>query len=256
MVAVAGTTDAGAIDPLSDVADVAEEIGAHFHVDAAWGGPLLFSPTLRHRLKGIERASSVTIDGHKQLYAPVGTGVLLFREPSLAHVIRQEAPYILRLNSRDLGKHHIEGSRPATALYLHASLHILGCSGFTALVEEGIRQARYAAASIARREEFELLLPPETNIVLYRFVPSVARRRNRRFTDKQQHLINHANTAIHRLQRNQGQSLVSRTVFSATPRDRVTPLVALRAVFTNPLTTNEDIELTLDEQSELGLHLE
>ena len=69
---VAGTTETGNVDPLDAMADIAREFGAHFHVDAAWGGPTLFSRTYKHLLRGIEKADSVTFDAHKQLYVPMG----------------------------------------------------------------------------------------------------------------------------------------------------------------------------------------
>ena len=89
--------------------------GVHFHVDAAWGGPMLFSKH-RGRLAGIERADSVTIDGHKQLYVPLGIGLVLFRDPDTARSIEQQARYTIRAGSGDLGRRSIEGSRPAMAL--------------------------------------------------------------------------------------------------------------------------------------------
>src|SRR6185369_8154167 len=75
LVGVAGSTDCGSIDPLLQMAEIASSEGIHFHVDAAWGGPLLFSETNRRKLSGIEAADSVTIDGHKQLYLPMGVGL-------------------------------------------------------------------------------------------------------------------------------------------------------------------------------------
>ncbi|MGH9570777.1 MAG: pyridoxal-dependent decarboxylase, partial [Candidatus Angelobacter sp.] len=65
LIGVAGTTDTGAIDPLTEIADLAQEFGIHFHVDAAWGGPTAFSRRYRHKLNGINRADSVIVDGHK-----------------------------------------------------------------------------------------------------------------------------------------------------------------------------------------------
>nr|WP_255763182.1 pyridoxal-dependent decarboxylase [Mycetohabitans sp. B3] len=76
IVGMAGTTETGAIDAL---ADVAREANCHFHVDAAWGGASLMSARHRHRLASIERADSIVIDAHKQLYVPIGAGVVLFR---------------------------------------------------------------------------------------------------------------------------------------------------------------------------------
>ncbi|MGW8958174.1 aminotransferase class V-fold PLP-dependent enzyme [Paenibacillus sp. NPDC055715] len=74
---IAGTTESGAIDPLVDIAELARARDIHFHVDAAWGGPLLMSDVHACKLRGIERASTVTIDGHKQMYLPMGIGILL-----------------------------------------------------------------------------------------------------------------------------------------------------------------------------------
>ena len=67
-------TETGSIDDLAGLADVAEEHGIHFHVDAACGGPALFTNTLRKKMAGIERADSVTIDGHKQLFVHMWLG--------------------------------------------------------------------------------------------------------------------------------------------------------------------------------------
>ena len=86
IVGVAGTTETGHVDPLDELADVAQELGCHFHVDAAWGGATLFSSTHRNILKGIQRADSVTIDAHKQMYVPMGAGMVLFKAVSYTHL--------------------------------------------------------------------------------------------------------------------------------------------------------------------------
>ncbi len=112
---VAGTTETGNVDPLDAMADIAREFGAHFHVDAAWGGgPTLFSRTHRHLLRGIEKADSVTFDAHKQLYVPMGAGLVVFKDPpSLASAVEHHAQYIIRKGSRDLGSTTLEA--PARA---------------------------------------------------------------------------------------------------------------------------------------------
>ena len=76
IVGVAGTTETGNIDPLDAMADLSAELNCHFHVDAAWGGATLLSSTYRSLLKGIERADSITIDAHKQMYVPMGAGLV------------------------------------------------------------------------------------------------------------------------------------------------------------------------------------
>ena len=149
LIGVAGATDTGAIDPLLDIADLAAEFQIHFHVDAAWGGPVLFSRRSRHKLDGIRRADTVTIDGHKQLYLPVGIGMTLFRDPATAKATEKQARYIIRPNSADLGRRTLEGSRQNAALYLHAGLSLIGARGYEYLIDEGINKAAYMAGKVS-----------------------------------------------------------------------------------------------------------
>jgi len=172
LIGIAGTTETGHVDPLDDLADFAEEIGCHFHVDAAWGGPTLFSATHRHLLKGIERADSVTIDAHKQLYAPMGAGMVLFKDPHALTAIEHHANYILRHGSKDLGSHTLEGSRPGMAMLVHAGLSIIGRKGYELLIDLGIAKARKFAELIKAHPNFELMTAPELNILTYRYNPA------------------------------------------------------------------------------------
>jgi aspartate 1-decarboxylase len=100
IVGVAGTTETGSIDPLNEMANLSNELGCHFHVDAAWGGATLLSKTHRHLLNGIERADSITIDAHKQMYVPMGAGVVLFKDPQTSNAIEHHAEYILKKSQR------------------------------------------------------------------------------------------------------------------------------------------------------------
>ncbi len=140
VVGVAGSTDAGAVDPLAELAALATDARAHFHVDAAAGAALLFS---RHRdlLAGIDRADTVTVDGHKQLFAPTGIGMVLFRRPGMRRAIEHAAEYAVRSTSRDLGRWSIEGSRPGSVLMLHAALHLIGADGYRSCVEQSLSTA-------------------------------------------------------------------------------------------------------------------
>jgi len=130
IVGVAGTTETGNVDPLDKMADIAEQFQCYFHVDAAWGGATLLSNKHRSILAGIERADSVTIDAHKQMYVPMGAGVVLFKDPSSVADIEHHAEYILRQGSKDLGSHTLEGSRPGMAMFVYASLHIISRPGY------------------------------------------------------------------------------------------------------------------------------
>ncbi|HEX8560555.1 MAG TPA: putative pyridoxal-dependent aspartate 1-decarboxylase [Pyrinomonadaceae bacterium] len=257
VVGVAGTTESGAIDPLDRIADVAQAAGAHFHVDAAWGGPLLFSREHRRKLAGIERADSVTVDGHKQLYLPMGVGVALMRDPHAAAAIEKHARYIVRAGSADLGRRSLEGSRPGMALFLHAALNVIGARGYEMLIDESLRKARWMADAIRARGEFELLQEPEMNILSYRYVPARLRAKAVRgeLTAEDNRAISLFNEELQKAQRQSGYSFVSRTTLDHTRRGGRVPVTVLRAVIANPLTTEKDIESVLDDQSKIAARL-
>ena len=250
LIGVAGATDCGAVDPLNELSDVARETGTHFHVDAAWGGPVLFSNQHRHLLQGIERADSVTLDGHKQLYLPMGIGMLLLRDPHAARVIEKQAKYIIRADSADIGRRTVEGSRPSMAMLLHAALGILGRSGYQHLIDEGIRKARHLAEQVSRRPELELLLAPMLNIVNYRYIPASLRDRGRPPSAADNARIDQINAQIQETQEREGRMFVSRTTLSFTGHDM--PVVALRAILANPLTTPAHIDAVLEDQVRIG----
>jgi len=257
IIGVAGTTDSGAIDPLGDLADLAAETGTHFHVDAAWGGPTLFSHRYGNKLAGIERADSVTIDGHKQLYLPMGIGMLMLRDPNLASAIEKRARYIIRPGSMDLGRRALEGSRPAMSLLLHAALHIIGRRGYEQLIDEGIRKAQYMAQEIRSRPDFELIMEPELNILNYRYIPPSLQSAAARgaLSEDENRFLNHLNEQLQKTQRNKAQSFISRTALKFSRYPQVELVRVLRAVIANPLTTEQNLEDVLDEQSEIGRKL-
>lgn len=255
IVGVAGTTESGSVDPLDALADVAAEAGAHFHVDAAWGGPLVFSRRHRRLLRGIERADSITIDGHKQLYLPMGIGALVLRDPTRAAVIEKQARYIIRAGSPDLGRRSVEGSRASVAVLLHAALHLLGRAGYAELIDAGIARAHDLARAVRARSAFELVVEPTTNIVDYRYLPPElrARARSRTLSADDERALDALNERLQALQWQRGRSFVSRTTLSYLPRSR--SVVVLRAVLANPLTTAAHIEAMLDEQEALAAEL-
>ncbi|WP_246804160.1 aminotransferase class V-fold PLP-dependent enzyme [Desulfosarcina cetonica] len=178
VIGIAGTTETGAVDPLPAIADLCREFGVHFHVDAAWGGPVLLSERYRGLLKGIELADSITIDGHKQFYLPMSNGMVFFRDPQAMDAVAYHAAYINRPGSVDLGIHSLAGSRSATCLVLGSALDIMGAGGYALLLDHGIDIARAFAEEITRRPMFELITAPELNILTYRLVPDALRGAN------------------------------------------------------------------------------
>lgn len=255
IVGVAGTTETGHIDPLDQLADVAEEIDAFFHVDAAWGGATLLSKTHRHLLKGVERADSVTIDAHKQMYVPMGAGMVLFKDPSMVRAIEHHAEYIIRHGSKDLGAHTLEGSRPGMAMLIYSALHVMGRRGYELLIDQSIAKAKEFAKLIEQQDDFEVITEPELCILTYRFIPARVKPILQQATPEQvRRIMPHLNALtrfIQKRQRETGRSFVSRTKLTPVQYFRE-PTVVFRVVLANPLTTTEMLEEVLQEQREIA----
>ena len=251
VIGIAGTTETGHVDPLEDLADFSSEIGCHFHVDAAWGGPTLFSETHSPLLKGIERADSVTIDAHKQLYVPMGAGMVLFKDPHALTAIEHHANYILRHGSKDLGSHTLEGSRPGKAMLVHAGLSIIGRKGYELLIDLGIEKARRFAELIDVHKNFELITAPELNILTYRYNPAWLQAQLAQLTAAQLEQVNLRldliTQEVQKRQREAGKTFVSRTRLRSA-RYPGCQISVFRAVLANPLTTEEILTAVLEEQ--------
>ncbi|HYP87548.1 MAG TPA: putative pyridoxal-dependent aspartate 1-decarboxylase, partial [Polyangiaceae bacterium] len=219
IVGVAGATETGSIDPLDALADIAQRHGAHFHVDAAWGGPTLFSRRHRGLLHGIERADSVTIDAHKQLYVPVGAGIVLFKDVEALTSVEHHANYVIRKGSRDIGKHTLEGSRSGMAMLVHSALRIIGQRGYELLIDLGIERAAAFAKLIGEQPDFELVTAPVLNLLTYRYVPSALRTSLTTGSAEERAASNDQlsglTESIQKEQRAHGQTFVSRTRLSS-----------------------------------------
>jgi len=251
LVGIAGTTETGNIDPLPAMADIAGELGCHFHVDAAWGGPTLFSDRHRHLLEGIDRADSVTIDAHKQLYVPMGAGMVVFRDPTALAAIEHHAAYILRHGSKDLGSHTLEGSRPGKAMLVHAGLSIIGRKGYELLIDLGIERARTFAGMIRNHPDFELTSEPELNILTYRYCPLAVQQAllqvDRETRCRINALLDQVNQLLQKIEREAGKTFVSRTRLRVAVYGQK-ELTVLRVVLANPLTTDAILRSVLEEQ--------
>lgn len=251
VVGIAGTTETGKVDPLVEMAALCRKFKVHFHVDAAWGGPTLLSKKYGHMLAGIECADSVTIDGHKQFYMPMGCGMVFFREPKALDSIAYHARYINRPGSVDLGIKSLSGSREASSLILDSAIKIMGSEGYALLVEHGIETAHEFAREINSREIFELISTPELNILTYRLFPKhlkeAAGGLDLKGKEKLNDELNILNQNLQRLQREAGNSFVSRTTLNGSenwPFERV----VLRTVIMNPMTDIHILREILDEQ--------
>ncbi|MEI4550271.1 putative pyridoxal-dependent aspartate 1-decarboxylase [Pseudoalteromonas spongiae] len=255
IVGVAGTTETGNIDPLNEMADLADEINCHFHIDAAWGGATMLSNNARRLLAGCERADSITIDAHKQMYVPMGAGIVLFKEPDTVNVVEHHAEYILRKGSKDLGSHTLEGSRPGMAMLVHACLSIIGRKGYEMLIDKSLEKARYFAELIKQTDDFELVTEPELCLLTYRYVPEKIKE-VLKTADEQTKLdiyaaLNRFTASMQKRQREAGRSFVSRTRLTPYQYDNL-PTVVFRVVLANPLTSKQILHDILAEQRELA----
>ena len=173
VVATSGTTNAGIVDDLAGVAEVADGQGLWFHVDGAYGGAGLFAPSVRHRYDGIEHADSFVVDPHKWLFAPFDCAALIYREPNLARAVHtQEASYLDVIHDRPAEwnptdyAYHL--TRRARGLPLWFSLAVHGVRAYTDAIEAAIGLARDAAAEIRTRPHLDLIREPDLAIVLFR----------------------------------------------------------------------------------------
>jgi aromatic-L-amino-acid decarboxylase len=140
VVATAGTTAGGPIDPLPAIADLCGELGLDLHVDAAWAGAVALSERVRPVLDGIERADSVTVDAHKWLSAPMGAGVFLTRHArDLTSTFRVAAGYMPSADSSDPYITGAQWSRRFIGLKVFMSLAAAGRPGYAAQIERDCR---------------------------------------------------------------------------------------------------------------------
>ncbi len=254
IVGIAGATETGIIDPLPEIASICKENNIHFHVDAAWGGPVLLSEKYRYLLRGIEQADSITIDCHKQFYMPMTSGMVYFKDPTAMDHIVYHARYVNRPGSVDLGIKSLEGSREANSLILDSALKIMGSRGYSLIIEHGIEVAQDFAKLIRERDLFQLITEPQLNILTYRIVPLHLQEKLEKAGKEERVkidlLLDDINTKVQRIQREAGKSFVSRTRLRAYPEDDHNTVV-LRCVIMNPMTNIGILAEILDEQEDI-----
>lgn len=171
--ATAGTTDAGLIDPLPDIAALCAHRGARLHIDAAYGGGLLFSPQHRPKLTGLDAADTVTLDLHKLGWQPVAAGLLAVRDKRDLAALNHRADYLNADDDTEAGLPDLLGrslrtTRRPDVLKIAVTLKTLGRAGLAALVDQVCSTAQEFAALVERHPGFELHEPPTISTVLFR----------------------------------------------------------------------------------------
>ncbi|WP_086823380.1 aspartate aminotransferase family protein [Streptomyces sp. NRRL B-24572] len=192
IVATAGTTDFGSIDPLPEIAALAAEYGAWMHVDAAYGCGLLASRTRRHLLDGIERADSVTVDYHKSFFQPVSSSAVLVRDGATLRHATYHADYLNPL-PQALGfaraggtpstlaeqipnqvDKSLQTTRRFDALKLWMTLRVMGADGIGELFDEVCDLAAEGHALLTADPRYEVVVEPQLSTLVYRYVPEAA----------------------------------------------------------------------------------
>lgn len=173
VVATAGTTNTGAVDPLADIAEVAALESLWLHVDAAYGGFFVLTDRGRDLFAGIERADSLVLDPHKSLFLPFGTGALLVRDGALLRRAHSgdRAAYLQDGHDHglpDFSDYGPELTRDARGLRVWLPLQLHGVAAFRSALQEKLELARLAYDELAVDPRFEMLGPPELSIVAYR----------------------------------------------------------------------------------------
>jgi L-2,4-diaminobutyrate decarboxylase len=174
VVATAGTTDLGAIDPLADIARVADAEGVWLHVDAAYGGGLLFSRH-RNRLNGLEKARSIALDFHKMLFQPISCGALLVAKASDFSPLATKADYLnpedsVFADAPNLVERSFQTTRRSDALKVLMTLRSLGRDGLDALIKQTLDNTQAAAQAIEARADLHLARQPSLSTVLFRYL--------------------------------------------------------------------------------------
>lgn len=179
VVATAGTTDFGAVDPLAELAALARGYGAWFHVDAAYGGGLLVSNRYGHLLDGIRLADSVTVDFHKTFFQPVSSSALLVRDGAMLRHVTYYADYLnpeaaaLAEIPNQVDK-SIQTTRRFDALKLWLTLRIMGADAIGALLDEAIDLAARVGSVLSADPDFELAGKPQLSTLVFRYRPVLA----------------------------------------------------------------------------------
>ncbi len=242
LVANAGTTNTGAVDPLRELADLCRSEALWFHIDGAYGAPAILTGKGRSALEGLELADSLSLDPHKWLFQSFEAGCVLVRDRSLLLRTFQVMPEYLRdteggTEEVNLGNYGVQLTRSFRALKLWLSLRTFGLESFRKAIARGIDIAEIAQRELESIEEWEIVTPARLAVVTFRYSP---RGMNGESVDALQGRMVEAMLA-------DGYALATSTVLSGRP--------VLRLCTINPRTTDREIRETVRRMTEIGRRL-
>lgn len=228
MVATAGTTDFGSVDPLPEIASISREAKVWLHVDAAYGGALLFSAQHRQKLAGIDAADSIAIDFHKLLWQPIPCSTFLLRDARHFELIKLYADYLNPELDEERGIPNLVTtslltSRRFDALKLWVSFQSLGRDKLAAMIDRTIFLANHAAEVIRRAGDLELICEPQLSTVVFRYLAAAKESQSERI-----------NAEIPQNLFDQGTAIIGHT--------RVREKQCLKFTCMNPTTSEADLE--------------
>lgn len=176
VIASAGSTNTGSIDPLEEISDVCKKYGMWMHVDGAYGASILLTKKYKHLLKGIEHSDSLSWDAHKWLFQTYGCGMTLVKDKkNLQSSFSTNPEYLRDLASRnghgnawDMG---IELTRPARGLRLWLTMQVLGCDVLSDAIDHGCKIAEYAERELKKEKDIEIISSAQLAILTYRYAP-------------------------------------------------------------------------------------
>ncbi|MGI9186455.1 MAG: pyridoxal phosphate-dependent decarboxylase family protein [Gaiellales bacterium] len=174
VVATAGTTLTGTVDPIDAIAEVCERHDVWLHIDGAYGLPAAAAPSTAPLFRGLARANSVAVDAHKWLYVPKACGVLLVRDKAdLVTAFAHDAAYMIDEDLRHPVDWTLEYSRPFRALKLWVALRTHGAAAFRAAIDRNVHLARLLARRVSETPNLQLLKEPDLTVVAFRHLPAV-----------------------------------------------------------------------------------
>lgn len=233
VVATAGTTDFGSIDPIPPIAELSHREGLWLHVDAAYGCGLLTSPRHGHLLQGIAQADSVSVDYHKSFLQPVSCSALLARDKHTLGCVTWHADYLNPLCQRQEGTPNLvdkslQTTRRFDALKLWLTLRTLGPEALGTAFDQVIHLARQAYLLLLSDNHIEVLHQPQLSTLVFRYRPDM---------DMSDPALDELNQSVRKALMRSGEALVAAT--------RVLGRQYLKFTLLNPDTRIRDIQAVL-----------